>query len=205
MAIDLQKGNQVTLVKQNGEPLTQVCIGLNWGQIKKKAFFGLLSRGATEVYLDCAASLFGTEKELIETVCYKQLCSADRAVRHSGDDRKGDAGREDEADNEIITIDFSKRNNKTQSIVVFLNSFEGQDFAAIPYSKIRIYEGTPERMGSVFAAFNVSSEALFEGQVSMVMGRFYHAGGNWKFEAIGEPFEAQKMSAVVEMIRKNFA
>lgn len=43
MAIDLKKGTSINLQKKGGGKLEKVCVGLNWGAIKRKSFFGLLS------------------------------------------------------------------------------------------------------------------------------------------------------------------
>ena len=40
MAISLQKGQKISLEKSNGSSLTNICVGVNWGAITKKGFFG---------------------------------------------------------------------------------------------------------------------------------------------------------------------
>jgi len=36
MAINLQKGQRISLEKTNGSKLQNVCVGINWGAIEKK-------------------------------------------------------------------------------------------------------------------------------------------------------------------------
>lgn len=36
MAIDLQKGQRISLEKSNGSKLQHVCVGINWGAIEKR-------------------------------------------------------------------------------------------------------------------------------------------------------------------------
>ena len=40
MAIRLEKGQRINLEKNNGSKLTTVCVGVNWGAIQKKGWFG---------------------------------------------------------------------------------------------------------------------------------------------------------------------
>ena len=72
-----------------------------------------------------------------------KLQSSDGALRHTGDDLKGDVGGDDGLDNEIITVDLSRISPNVSQIFFFLNNVGKEDFAQIPYSKIRMYEGTP--------------------------------------------------------------
>ena len=55
MSVSLQKGQGVSLQKQNGQQLTLVRMGVGWDPIKKRGLFG--SRDL-EVDLDASAVLF---------------------------------------------------------------------------------------------------------------------------------------------------
>ena len=48
MAIDLQKGQRINLKKENGSDLQNVCVGVNWGVIEKKGWFGGVSKEAVD-------------------------------------------------------------------------------------------------------------------------------------------------------------
>jgi tellurium resistance protein TerZ len=39
MAISLEKGQRISLEK-NGSGLKHICVGINWGAMEKKGFFG---------------------------------------------------------------------------------------------------------------------------------------------------------------------
>ena len=45
MAIRLEKGQRINLEKRSGAKLTNFCVWCNWGNVKKKTFFGLSERG----------------------------------------------------------------------------------------------------------------------------------------------------------------
>jgi tellurium resistance protein TerZ len=200
--INLKKGSTISLEKE-GRKLEQVYIGLNWGAIVKKSFFGL--KTDTEgVDLDGSVSLFDGNKKLLETVYFGRLRSDDGAIVHSGDDRRGDAGKDDGRDNEIIELQLNKITPRVQQIVFYLNSYKGQDFADIPFSKIRIFEGSRHEVKEVFATFNLSAEAAFSGHVAMVLGKLVRTGSNWEFSAIGEPLKTQKITETVELIQQRY-
>ncbi len=202
MAIDLKKGSHINLMKSGNRH--RVCVGINWGAIRKKAWFGLIEQ-TEDVDLDCSAAIYDQNKKLIEVVYFRNLRSKDDAVLHSGDDLTGDQHGDDGLDNEVITIDFRKITPNATSIVLFLNSYKKQDFSDIPYSKIRIYEGTARRVDKVLADFNLSSDKGFSGYVSMVMGKFYLENDDWKFEAIGEPTKTWRILDTLDVIQEKYA
>lgn len=203
MAINLQKGQRISLEKSNGSKLQNICVGINWGAIEKKALFGL-SKSKEAVDLDGSCALFNEQKQLLEVVYFGNLQSKDNAVKHSGDDLTGDMGGDDGLDNEVITLDFSRLNASTNYVAFVLNSFRGHDFGTIPFASIRIYEGTPGRVNEVFAKYDIASGAGFAGHVSMVMGVFYKKNGEWKFNAIGEPTKDKKLQETVNTVAQNY-
>lgn len=204
MAIDLKKGSGISLKKSSGGNLEKVCVGLNWGSIKKKSFFGLLTTNE-DVDLDGSVVVFDGNKKLLDTVYFKQIKSKDGAIRHSGDDLTGDESGDDGLDNEIITIDFNKISDEAHTIVLFLNSYQKQDFSIIPYSKVRVFEGTPQRVDTVLLNFNLSADDAFVGHVSMIMGKFIRQqDSNWRFEAIGEPSESARVFDTIDVIQEKY-
>ena len=56
MAINLSKGQKIDLRKSSGAELTSFCVGVNWGAIETKAFFGL-SKNKKDVDLDLSCIL----------------------------------------------------------------------------------------------------------------------------------------------------
>ena len=203
MAINLQKGQRISLEKSNGTKLQNVCVGINWGAIEKKGLFGFGS-SKEAVDLDASCAVYNANKQLIEVVYFGNLGSKDGAVKHSGDDRTGDTGGDDGLDNEVITLDFSRLTPGAEYVGFVLNSFQGQDFATIPFASIRIYEGTPKRVNEVFATYDIANGSGFAGHVSMVLGVFYKKNGEWKFNAIGEPTKDRKLEQTVQTVTQNY-
>ncbi|MDB5128709.1 TerD family protein [Mucilaginibacter sp.] len=203
MAINLQKGQRISLEKSNGSKLQNVCVGINWGAIEKKGLFGF---GGTKeaVDLDASCALFDENKKLMDVVYFGNLKSKDQAVRHSGDDLTGDMGGDDGLDNEVITLDLGSLNPAVKHVAFVLNSFRGQDFGTIPFASIRIYEGTPKRVNEIFATYDIANGSDFKGHVSMVMGVFYVKNDEWKFNAIGEPTKDRKLEETVNTVMRNY-
>ncbi len=198
--INLAKGSKISLVKEN-KKLERVCIGIDWGAIKKKTL-GIFN---TEVAVDLDASvvMFDDTKRKVDVVFFNRLMSTDGSVRHSGDDREGDS-EADGLDNEVIYINLPKVHPKIATIVFFLNSFKNQDFQTIPYSKIRIFEGTKKEVISVFATFNLSAEASFAGNTAMIMGKLVRVSDNWEFQTIGEGSATTDLNETIEEIRAKY-
>jgi tellurium resistance protein TerZ len=201
MAINLVKGQKISLEKSSGKPLSKLFLGLNWGVIEKKTIFG---SGKESVDLDGSCAVFNANKERIDVVYYGKLKSKDNSIQHSGDDLTGDVDGDDGLDNEIIAVDLEKLSEEADQIVFILNSFKGQDFATIPFARIRIFEGSFEKVDEVIASFDVANDPKFAGHVSMIMGKLYKRNGEWKFSAIGEPTKDTKLQESVESVQKNF-
>jgi len=202
MAINLVKGQKINLQKENSSSLLNMCVGLNWGAIERK---GILGRTKVEsVDLDASCAVFGENNDLLDVVFFGHLQSQDMAIVHSGDDLTGDIGGDDGLDNEIISVNLDRLNPAADKVVFVLNSYKGQDFATVPFARIRIYEGTPTRVDSVFATFDIAGDRKFAGHVAMVMGKLYKRNGEWKFATIGEATRDQKLEQTVATVTTRF-
>jgi tellurium resistance protein TerZ len=201
--INLQKGQRINLKKEDGNTLQNLCVGINWGAIEKKGFLGM-GKSKEAVDLDASCALFDENKRLMDVIYFGQLRSKDGSISHSGDDLTGDMDGDDGLDNEVITVDLSRLPATVTYVAFVLNSFRGQDFATIPFASIRIYEGSAKRVNSVFATYDIANSAAFAGHVSMVMGVFYKKGGEWKFNAIGEPTKDRKLEDTVSTVASNY-
>jgi tellurium resistance protein TerZ len=214
MAIRLEKGQRINLEKSNGAKLTQFCVGCNWGAIEEYktvscGFLGLSSKQKKveiDVDVDLSCVMTDANGKLVDTL-YSPLYnpqffqaaglpvgkdwSADNSMYHTPDDTEGDKGGDDGLDNEIVTVDLTKVNPRIEQIFFFLNIYRPKniDFQRIPYVAIRMFEGTPNKVNSVFAQYDVAKESQFSGKDALIMGKLYRRNGDWKFAAIGDAFE----------------
>lgn len=227
MAIRLEKGQRINLEKDGGEKLTSFCVGCNWGAIErmvtKPGLFGLFSRTEKEVSdvdLDLSCIMLDADGQICDHIyspLYRRefldhygmpagkLDSLDRALHHSGDDRQGDQGGDDGLDNEIITVDLTRVQPRVAQIFFFLNNCGSEDFSQIPYASIRMYEGTPTRVKSVFAQYDVAAQPQYRGMTALVMGRLYRRNGEWKFNAIGDAYPDQNLCLTIGRIVRQYA
>jgi len=219
MAINLTKGQKIDLKKSTGETLNNFCVGVNWGAIETKGGLFGLSKKVQSIDLDLSCVLIDDQNKIADHLyspLYKEevlrqfgllkgkLQTTDGAMKHTGDDLQGDSGGDDGLDNEIITVDLSRINPKVTQIFFFLNNAGKEDFAQIPYSKIRMYEGTPTKVISEFASYNVSAEGQYANKRSIIMGKLYKRGDEWKFSAIGDPTEDTFLGQTIQRIVKNY-
>ncbi|MFV0418316.1 MAG: TerD family protein [Dysgonomonas sp.] len=226
MAINLTKGQRINLEKSTGGSLTNFCVGVNWGaievQVQKSGFLGFGSKTVTEtqdVDLDLSCVMYDDNGNLCDHLyspLYKKellaqfglppgkLLSNTNALRHTGDDLEGDKGGDDGLDNEIITVDLTKLGSNVARVFFFLNNVGKEDFSQVPYAKIRMYEGTPEKVSSVYAEYNVVAEAQYRGKKALVMGELYKKGGEWKFNAIGDAYEDSFLGQTIQRIGQTY-
>ena len=222
MAINLQKGQKIDLRKDTGDRLQNFCIGANWGDIEttSKILFGLASKKETiDVDLDLSCIVIDENNKLYDhlysplynTALLRnynlpkgKLTTNDGALHHTGDDLEGDKGGDDDLDNEIITVDLKRVNPRVSKIFFFLNNVGKEDFSQIPYAKIRMFEGSPERVNSVFASYNVSAEPSFKGKRSLILAKLYKKNDEWKFDAIGDPTDDIFIGQTIQRILKNY-
>ena len=87
MAIRLEKGQRINLEKGNGSKLTNICVGVNWGAITKKGWFGITRTEAVDLDASCAE--FDAAGNVVDKVWFRHLASNDGAIKHSADDLSG--------------------------------------------------------------------------------------------------------------------
>lgn len=201
MSINLAKGQKIDLTKNNSS-LEKIFLGLNWGMIESKGFFGGTSKKSVD--LDASCAVFDENKKLLNIVYFGKLKNPNGSIQHSGDDLTGDSDGDDGLDNEIIAVDLKSLPKEATQIIFILNSFQGQDFATIPFARIRIFEGSFSRVDNVIATFDIANDEKFSGYVSMIMGKLYKTDGEWKFSAIGEPTQDKKLQDSVNTAKDNF-
>lgn len=220
MAIQLEKrltkGERINLEKDSGEKLTQFCVWCNWGDVIKKSFFGL-SSSKVDVDLDLSCLLFDAEGNPVDHIyspLYRfgdnniglpngKLDSLDGALHHTGDELTG------ANEGEIVTVNLNKVSAKVQQMVFFLNIYNNTeyqgDFSGIPYASIRIYEGTPEKVKTMFAQYDVATKTECVGKRALVMGKLYRRNGDWKFAALGDAFEDKTIVQTIARVIKDYS
>jgi tellurium resistance protein TerZ len=191
MVLDLQKGMTLDLTKiENASGLTDVAVGVNWGQIKKGGLFGFGS-SSEAVDLDLSAIMYDQNGKKVNTIYYGNLSGS--GVSHSGDDRSGDEDTDD-TDNETITVKLEKVGNNISKIVFVLVSFKGQDFAALPYAAMNLYNTSTGKIKLANSNIDISKDTRFSGKVSMIFAALEKINGSWSYRVIAEPTNKKSLS-----------
>ncbi len=187
MAVSLQKGQKVSLVKFNGGKLSKILVGLGWDAIEQEKKGGFLSRifGGGKKDFDCDASVFmcknGKIASVNDIVYFGNLQHASGAVEHKGDNLTG----EGEGDDEQIFVDLNKVPADYDKLIFVVNIYKAvdrkQDFGMIKNAFIRIMDGdTAEEL----CRYELSG-GDYNGMLAMVVGEVYRYKNEWKFNAIG--------------------
>ena len=175
MAVNLQKGQKISLEKEAGVKLTKIVMGLGWDAVKSKGIFGFGGK-TQKIDLDASCILFDDQGNQTDSVWFRQLQSKDGSVVHSGDNRTGDG----DGDDEQITVDLTRVSANVKSLMFTVNSFTGQNFSQIENATCRIINASNNQE---VARFNLSTLGSHNAQI---MAKIYRHGSEWKMHAIGE-------------------
>ncbi len=228
--INLKKGGRFNLKKSapavaGGSDVAtsgieRFCVGCKWGKIKKKAILLFGREKEVNVDLDLSCVMFNDRHEMVDWIYspnYRveyltsygyskgKLVSQGGGLKHSGDDLEG--GSDSSDDNEIIQVDMSKVSPDVSVIIFFLNYVDEDkngDFSKIPYASIRLFEGTPDKVETVHATYNVAADPAFKNTKSMIMGKLVKQNGQWAFDAIGDALKEDGLCETINKIKESY-
>ena len=177
MAINLVKGQKISLSKENGSSLSKLLVGLGWD----------LPPGKNLSYdLDAFAFVCGEDGKMAslkDVVYFANLQHPTKAVIHTGDNLTGDG----DGDDEQILIDLNKLPAEYSRILlgvcIYLGNKRNQSFDMVNNAFVRIEDSVS---GNEICRYVLSDNSKFAGKTTMVFGEIYLRGGEWKFSAIGE-------------------
>lgn len=179
MAINLQKGQKISLSKESGGALSKIVMGVGWDA--KKSSVGLLKGmfgggSSSAIDLDASCVLFDEQNVVVDTVYFGQLKSRDGSIVHTGDNRTGDG----DGDDEQILVDLDKIPANIKSLVFTVSSYTGQTFDTVENAYCRIIDNNDK---NEVARYTLSSQGSHTAQI---MAKLYRHNGEWKMHAIGE-------------------
>ena len=194
MAINLQKGQKISLSKESGDALSKIVMGLGWDakQASVGLVKGLFGGGgkSSSIDLDASCVMFNDQNKVVDTIYFGQLKSRDGSIVHTGDNRSG-AG---DGDDEQIKVDLDKVPEKVKSMVFTVNSFSGQTFNEVENAYCRIVDSSNN---SEVARYTLSSQGTHTAQI---MAKVYRHNGEWKMHAIGENGVGRTIDALLPQI-----
>ena len=191
MSISLQKGQKVSLSKENAG-LSNVLVGLGWDEVKRTG--GFFKRPQP---IDCDASAImlkdGKFRDKADLIYFGNLTHKSGTVRHMGDNLTG-AG---DGDDEQILIDLSKVPVEYDRIVIVVNIYQAvqrkQQFGLIENAFIRLVDG---KTNKEMCKYNLSED--YTGKTAMIFGEIYRYNGEWKFNAIGQATTDNGVNALAQ-------
>jgi uncharacterized protein YjbI with pentapeptide repeats/stress response protein SCP2 len=183
MSIELTKGERFNLSKETPD-FSKIAIALGW-QVSQKAQNCDID---ASVFMLAADGRIPDEKYF---VFYNNLTSPDGAVRHSGDSATGQI----DGDDETVYVDLIKINSAIQEIVFVVTIHEGQEknqsFSQVTNAFIRLYN---RETLSELVRYNLNQ--IFSQETALEFGRLYKKNGEWRFQAVGQGYNAGLQSFV---------
>ena len=184
MAVNLSKGQKISLEKEAGGALSQIKMGLGWdvGAAPQKSggFLGGLFGGGGSaggsIDLDASCIMLDANKQMVDAIWFGQLQSKDSCIQHTGDNRTG-AG---DGDDEVINVNLSRIPDHVQALVFTVNSFTGQTFATVNNAFCRLVNASNN---SEVARYDLSAQGS---HTALILAKIYRHNGEWKMHAIGE-------------------
>jgi tellurium resistance protein TerZ len=189
MAVQLSKGQKISLTKEAGGTLTEIVMGLGWDVVSTKSFFGF-NKLAPSIDLDASCVLLDKDKRVIDTIWFGQLRSKDGAVVHTGDNRTGDG----DGDDEQINVNLKTLPMNVAAVVFTVNSFSGQTFEKIENAFCRILNKTTN---TELAKYDLTGQGS---HTAMIMAKVYRHNDEWKMHAIGETCVGRTWEALMPQI-----
>jgi len=184
MAINLSKGQTISLKKDNDAGLTKVRMGVGWDPVKKGGFLGGFFGGGNSIDLDASCVVIDANRQPIDAIWFSQLESRDGAIRHSGDNLTGDG----DGDDEVIFVDLTSLPDNVQHLVFTVNSFRGQTFNEVENAFCRLVDDTNN---TEMARLVLSEKGEHTGLVMSVISR---KGGAWEMRAVGHTTTARTIN-----------
>lgn len=166
MAVNLAKGERLSLTKAAGSALNKVILGLGWD----------ITPGAGQVDLDASVATYDANKKELEVVYFGNKNSRNGSIRHSGDNLTG-AG---DGDDEQIVLDLSNIPEAVQSIFCTVTSYRGQKLNVVKNAYVRVINAADN---SEVCRYSLSDGQPYTG---IIIARIYRHQGEWKIAALGE-------------------
>ncbi|XZN91826.1 MAG: TerD family protein [Microcoleus sp.] len=183
MGVQLSKGERFDIFPDNPN-LQKVSFALGWQINETKDNFDI----------DASVFMLGADGKIPQEryfVFYNNLRSFDDSVHHLGNHQTG----KNQGDKETINVDFHKISPGIQEIIFVVTIHEAQaknqNFSQIQNAFIRLYNSETD---SELACYNLQDN--FSRETAVEFGRLYKKNGKWRFQAVGQGYNAGLKSFV---------
>lgn len=192
MAINLQKGQRISLTKES-PGLTRLLCGLGW-DVAKKGLFGI---GGKDFDLDCSVLCLDANervRDISNVVYYANLRHPSGAITHLGDNLTG----EGEGDDEQIIVELPLVPPEIVRLVFVVNIYNAlqrkQDFGQVSNAFVRLVNTANNQE---IASYHLSGTE-YEGMTGLIMAEVYRHDNDWKVAAVGDGIRVKGLEELVQ-------
>lgn len=187
MTINLNKGERISLSKE-APGMKQAAVGLGWDVNQTDT--------GSQFDLDVSVFMLGAGGKIPKDeyfVFYNNLKSPDGSVESMGDSRTGEGS----GDDETVHVNLTSVDSGIEELVFVVTIYEAearrQNFGQVRNSYIRIYDKETQ---AEIARYDLEED--FSRETSLEMGRLYRKSGEWRFQAVGQGYNAGLESFVAQ-------
>jgi stress response protein SCP2 len=170
--IELKRGDEMALAREDGTPLGSLMMGLGWD--KKPGAGALSGANRPDVDLDASALQYAGD-QLLDLAFFNHLATRDGSVVHQGDNISGRG----DGDDEQITIDLARVHPRVDSMLFLVSSYQGHSLEFVSNAYCRLVD---EEDGEI-ARFTLTQGVPRTG---FMLAKMFREGDGWKLRAIGQ-------------------
>jgi tellurium resistance protein TerZ len=189
--IELSRGDEMPLVRDDGTPLGRLTMGLGWD---KKAGAGALSGSNTpDVDLDASAIQYG-DGQLLDLAFFNHLATRDGSVTHHGDNISGRG----EGDDEQIAVDLGTVHPRVDTMLFLVSSYQGHSLEFVRHAYCRLLDENDEEL----ARFTLTEGVPRTGFMFAKMVRDPADPAAWRLHAIGQGIAVSVPTEALDVLQR---
>jgi stress response protein SCP2 len=189
--IELQRGDEMALAREDGSPLSRLTMGLGWD---KKPGAGALSGANTpDVDLDASAIQYAGD-QLFDLAFFNHLETRDGSVRHLGDNISGRG----EGDDEQISIDLARVYPRVDTLLFVVSSYQGHSLEFVHNAYCRLVDEQDEEL----ARFTLTHGVPRTGFMMATMFRDPDSPDVWRLRAIGQGIAVTVPTEALDILKR---
>ena len=167
-------------------------------QIPEWLTFGLAwsVTNGVEIDLDASAILLDQNLQHVDTVWFRQLRSHDGSIRHSGDEREGDAYGDDEK----IHLSLPGLPKNVEYVGLVINSFSGQELDDVNSASCHLFD---PKTNTDVARYTLTNCKSLNHHTALVMACFYRSPmSEWCLRIIAEPAQGRQVHDNIDELQR---
>ena len=173
--IELKRGDEMVLAREDGSSLGKLTMGLGWD--KKPGAGALSGANRPDVDLDASAMQYAGD-QLFDLAFFNHLETRDGAVKHLGDNISGRG----EGDDEQISIDLATVHPKVDTMLFLVSSYQGHSLEFVRNAYCRLVDEHDEEIARVTLTEGVPRTGFMLAKMTPDPA----SADGWRLHAIGQ-------------------